>query len=157
MKTYYCPRGCNVFDTCDTAPECGACGSRMTEDVEAFDDAHERRELEGISKHATGEMKTYSALFAVDVPHYGVLEIEAKDDEAALEAANTVDVSEVVGDPEWENAVRGRIVYLRDSDDLTIAEDVSLDNTFMRYGGEEEYRLCEAAPELLDAARAPDP
>ena len=52
MKTYYCPRGCNVFDTYDTAPECGACGSRMTEDVEAFDDAHERRELEGIAKEA---------------------------------------------------------------------------------------------------------
>lgn len=49
-KTYYCPRGCNVFDTYDTEPECGACGSRMTEDVEAFDDAHERRELEGIAK-----------------------------------------------------------------------------------------------------------
>lgn len=101
-------------------------------------------------------MKTYSALFAEDVPHYGVVEIEANDDEAALEAAKTVDVSVAADDPEWENAVCRRIVYLTDSDGRTVAEDVSLDDTFMRYGGEREYRLCQAAPELLDAAQAPD-
>jgi hypothetical protein len=51
IKTYYCPRGCNVFDIdSKEAPECGACGSLMTMDSTAFDDAHEQRELEGIAK-----------------------------------------------------------------------------------------------------------
>jgi hypothetical protein len=50
MQTYFCPRGCNIFDTNDTAPECGACGSVMTTDPETFDDTHEEREIEGINR-----------------------------------------------------------------------------------------------------------
>jgi hypothetical protein len=37
-------------------------------------------------------MKTYTVLFAEDVPHYGAAEIEAEDDAAALEAAKAYDL-----------------------------------------------------------------
>jgi len=50
MKTYYCPRGCNVFDTNDTQPECGACGSKMSTDDTAFNDAIEFIENDGIAR-----------------------------------------------------------------------------------------------------------
>ena len=54
MKTtYYCLHGCNVFETAiefDVGPDCAACGRIMTTDQEAFEDAHERRELEQISE-----------------------------------------------------------------------------------------------------------
>jgi hypothetical protein len=48
MKTYYCPNGHTVFDTNDTAPECGTCGARMTLDDTAFYDVIERTENEGL-------------------------------------------------------------------------------------------------------------
>jgi hypothetical protein len=50
MKTYFCPRGCNVLDTNDAASECGVCGSAMRPDSNAFDDAHEQREMEEIAR-----------------------------------------------------------------------------------------------------------
>lgn len=51
MKTtYYCPRGCNVFETDIEDPDCAACGQIMLTDPEPFEQAHERRELEGIAE-----------------------------------------------------------------------------------------------------------
>lgn len=45
MKTaYYCPRGCNVFETYIKDPECAACGQIMITDPEAFEEFHERRD-----------------------------------------------------------------------------------------------------------------
>lgn len=96
-------------------------------------------------------MKTYSVLFAEDVPHYGVAEIEADNDAAALEAAKAYDLSEVTTDAEWENSACRRIVWIEDQDGITIAEDISLDDWFLRRGGEKELQLCDAAPELLAA------
>jgi hypothetical protein len=98
-------------------------------------------------------MKTYSVLFAEDVPHYGTAEIEAKDDAAALEAAKAYDLSAVTLDPEWENSVCKRIVYINDPTGNTIFNDVPLDNYDLRYGGEEERRLSGAARDMLEALR----
>lgn len=96
-------------------------------------------------------MKTYSVLFAKDVPHYGCATIEAEDDAAALEAAKAYDHSEVTNDPEWENSVCERIVYIEDQDGKTIFHDVPLDNYDLRYGGDTERRLCDAAGDMLEA------
>jgi len=56
--TYYCPRGCEVFHAEDEGyTECMNCGSRMTPDQDAFEDAVERREIERtaeILEDATG-------------------------------------------------------------------------------------------------------
>jgi hypothetical protein len=97
-------------------------------------------------------MKTYTILFAEDVPHYGTTEIQAENDAAALDAAKTYPLSEVTNDAEWENSACKRIVYIQDAEGNTIAEDVSLDDCFLRYGGDKEPALCDAAPELLAAA-----
>jgi hypothetical protein len=48
--TYYCPRGCNVFETESEDPECAACGRTMLADSEPFEEAHDRMELEGIAE-----------------------------------------------------------------------------------------------------------
>jgi hypothetical protein len=96
-------------------------------------------------------MKTYIVLFAEDVPHYGTVEIEAADDNAALEAAMAYDFSEVTTDPEWENSGCRRIVHIKDADENFLHEDIPLDNLFVRYGGEKERVLCDAAPQLLKA------
>jgi hypothetical protein len=95
-------------------------------------------------------MKTYSILFAEDVPHYGVVELEAKDDAAALEAAKAYDLSEVTNDPEWENSVCRRIVHIEDPQGNTVSYDVPLDDYFLRHGGEKERLLCDAAAEMRD-------
>jgi hypothetical protein len=50
MKTYYCPKGHNVFETAsEDKPECAQCGSVMTTDSTRYDDVHERIEEEGIA------------------------------------------------------------------------------------------------------------
>jgi hypothetical protein len=98
-------------------------------------------------------MKTYSILFAEDVPHYGFAEIEAEDDAAAIEAAKDYDLSEVTTDPEWENSVCKRIVHIEGPDGKTIAADIALDDCFLRNGGEKDRILCDAAWALLNAGR----
>lgn len=96
-------------------------------------------------------MKTYSVLFAQDVPHYGTAEIEAKDDAAALEAAKAYDLSDVTDHPEWENSVCKRIVYIEDQEGNTIFHDVPLDNYDLPSGGDTERHLCDAAGDMLEA------
>ncbi len=96
-------------------------------------------------------MKTYTILFAEDVPHYGTAEIRAKNDAAALEAAKAYPLSQVTIDAEWQNSACKRIVSIEDPDGKIIAEDVSLDECFLRYGGDGERALCDAAPDMLDA------
>ena len=50
-------------------------------------------------------MKTYSVLFAQDVPHYGSVEIQAENDTAALEAAKAYDLTAITDDPDWGTTV----------------------------------------------------
>jgi hypothetical protein len=51
MKTtYYCRRGCNVFETEIEDPDCAACGRIMITDPEPFETAHEERELASIAE-----------------------------------------------------------------------------------------------------------
>jgi hypothetical protein len=94
-------------------------------------------------------MKTYRVLFAEDVPHYGVAEITADSDAAVLDAAKAYKISEVTNDAEWENSSCKRIVWIEDPDGNTVAEGVALDDCHLRYGGEKERLLCDAAPRLL--------
>lgn len=98
-------------------------------------------------------MKSYTVLYAEDVPHYGIAEIEAADDGQALTAARADDFACVVLEPEWCNAFCRRIVEIVDEDGQVIAEDIALDGCFVRYGGEPDRRLCDMAPELLEALR----
>jgi len=49
-NTYFCPQGCNTFETRDLEPECAACGSTMTTNIEPFEDAIEAIEEAGIAE-----------------------------------------------------------------------------------------------------------
>src|SRR5258707_2000447 len=98
-------------------------------------------------------MKTYSVLFAEDVPYYGTVEIEAEDDAAALQEALALDFSEVADEPEWENSACKRIVHIQDASGATIHHDVPLDDYILRRGGEKECLLWDAATEILAALR----
>jgi len=94
-------------------------------------------------------MKTYKVLFAEDVPHYVIVDIKATNDQKAIALARDFDRDDLVMDPEWGNSFCHRIVEIQDGTGQTIAENIPLDGCFVRYGGEPERLLCEAAPELL--------
>jgi hypothetical protein len=96
-------------------------------------------------------MKTYTVLFAEDVPHYGTAEIQAEDDTAALEIAEAYPLSEVTNDAVWENSACKRIVDIQDAEGKVVAEDISLDDCFLRYGGDTERALCDAAQDMFAA------
>ena len=64
-------------------------------------------------------MKTYTVLFAQDVPHYGTVKIEAENDEGALAEARAFWDRVKCGEEEWplndaqyENALLDRIVEI---------------------------------------------
>jgi hypothetical protein len=97
-------------------------------------------------------MPTYTALVALDVPHYGAAEIDAETPEAALAAARKLNILEIVDDPGWENAFCPRIVNIEDPDGQTVAEDVMLDgNALVIVGYPDKIRIAAAATDLLEA------
>ena len=98
-------------------------------------------------------MKSYTVIYAEDVPHYGVADIKAASDTEALAAARASDFADVVLEPEWGNALCRRIVEIADEDSNVIADDIALDGCFVRYGGEPDRLLCDMAPELLVVLR----
>ena len=97
-------------------------------------------------------MKTFTALFAVDVPHYGVEVIEAENREEALRIAESLSADDICDEAEWSSAACSRLVSLEDdSSGEIVAEDVSLDEFFLHSGGDAALRLCEAAAQMRDA------
>lgn len=98
-------------------------------------------------------MPIYEILYAEDVPHYGSKDIEAASADDALAKAKEIDPLSVTNEPDHQNAVCKRIVHIEDADGNLVAEDIPLDNCHLRYGGEEDRRLCDAAPALLETLR----
>lgn len=96
-------------------------------------------------------MTTYSILFAQDVPHYGTTEITAADDADALAQAKALDPGELCTDPAWDDALCRRIVHIEAPDSRIIAQDIALDDFFLRHAQNVEPRLCDAAPALKAA------
>ena len=80
-------------------------------------------------------MKTYSVLYAEDVPHYCAAEVEAENDDGALEKAkdhpNTGHLN--FDDPDWNNPVCFRIVHIEDENGNTVFVSGS-EGTFDRTG-----------------------
>lgn len=99
-------------------------------------------------------MKTYTVLFAEDVPHYGYADIEADNDREALAKARAYwrDCDpRPTDDPDWSAGVCHRIVLIEDARGNSIAHDIALDDFHLRGGGEADRLLCEAARDLLAA------
>ena len=102
-------------------------------------------------------MKTYTVLYAEDVPHYVQAEIKATDNDAAIEAARKVHADGSLDlylcDPDWDNTICKRIVHIKDQNGEIIAEDIPVDSYYLSHG-EPQRRLCEAAAAMLEALEA---
>ena len=73
-------------------------------------------------------MKTYTVLYAEDVPHYGTREFEVADDTLAIERAKGITpeaLSNYTNDPEYNNSRCRRIVHIEGPEGI-IAEDIYL-------------------------------
>jgi len=98
-------------------------------------------------------MKTYTVLYAEDVPHYGTAEVEAGNDAEAIAKASAItdeDIGNTANDPDHCSTVCKRIVHIQDADGNDIARDLSLD-AYTLIHGEDKRRICETAPALLKA------
>lgn len=100
-------------------------------------------------------MKTYTVLYAEDVPYYGQAEIEATDNDAAIEAARKAhaNLDLYLYDADWDNTICKRIVHIEDQNGEIIAEDIPVDSYYLSHG-EPQRRLCEAAAAMLEALEA---
>lgn len=73
-------------------------------------------------------MKTYTVLYAQDVPNYSAVEIQAATDEEAIAAAKARHTGDMdFEDPDWENPILRRIVHIQDNNYIDIANDIPLD------------------------------
>ena len=96
-------------------------------------------------------MKTYSVLYAEDVPHYGSMEIEAENDAEAIAKATAISEEELGNttlDPDHCNSICKRIVHIEDPDGALIATDVPLDGYTLIHG-QYKRQLCVAAETML--------
>ncbi len=99
-------------------------------------------------------MKTYTVLYAEDVPHYGSMEIEAKNDAQAIAKAKAIseeDLGNTTIDPDHDNSVCKRIVHIQDAAGNNVAHDVRLDGYNLELITDEEINIRKHAKELLEA------
>ena len=106
-------------------------------------------------------MKTYTILFAQDIPHYGSVEIEAKNNADALRRAKKYwrDVKTgaepwPLNDAQYDSAVSARIVLIYDESDKRgeIAHDVRLDDyTLLRARTARDERMLDNAKAIFNA------
>ena len=92
-------------------------------------------------------MKTYIALYAEDVPHYGTVEIEAENDAEAIAKAKAGPFE--TDDPDWDNTVCKRIVHIEDPEGKLIAVDVPLDDYMLSRAAEDLRLKIGATGEML--------
>ena len=106
-------------------------------------------------------MKTYTALFAQDVPHYGMVEIAATSDEDALAKAHIHWECVQRGEEPWpldeaqhDSAVLDRIVEINDETGRQIAADIRLDTYHLTIAPTElNVKLIENASQMHDALK----
>jgi hypothetical protein len=97
-------------------------------------------------------LKTYSVIYAEDVPHYASAEIEARTPKAAIAKARKLDTNTFGAyDPDWGQAVCRRIVSIEDEAGNDIARDMPLDNYRLEHLTDENTTIRHHAKELLEA------
>jgi hypothetical protein len=57
-------------------------------------------------------MKTYTALYAENVPHLGCVDFQAEDAADAVDKARAIDFEQVTTNPDWNNTASRRIVEI---------------------------------------------
>jgi hypothetical protein len=94
-------------------------------------------------------MKTYNVLYALEVPHFGSIEIEAESDEAALALAMArTDIRDIATDADHDDPVLARIVHIEDGSGTDVYRDIPLDD-FRLISGDDRIALNDAAADLL--------
>lgn len=87
-------------------------------------------------------MKTFSVLVAHDVPHYGVIEVEADSADHALKILEDRPLDETMdeacNDPAYENSICARVVHIRDEHGNCSHEDTPLDNSYREWSAVED-------------------
>jgi len=75
-------------------------------------------------------MKTYTVLYAQDVPHYCTHKIHAANDAKALRKAMKYPATHnlIFEDPAWDSPVLLRIVHIEDEKGGIVAADIELDD-----------------------------
>lgn len=83
-------------------------------------------------------MKSYTVLFAEDVPHYGSVTVVAENDASALAHAKAFwrdAKARPTVDPDWSGSVCHRIVHIEDESGRVVAVDVALDDFVLERRG----------------------
>ena len=97
-------------------------------------------------------MKTYTVIYAEDVPHYAMGEIEARGSKAAIAKARKLDANTFGAyEADWDNPVCRRIVSIEDEAGNDVARDLPLDNYRIEHLTDEDTTIRHHARELLDA------
>ncbi len=97
-------------------------------------------------------MKTYTVIYAEDVPHYALGEIEARSPKDALAKARKLDTDTFTAyDPDWSGAVCRRIVSIQDHEGNIVAEAISLDNYVLHNADTEKRLKLDAAEAMFEA------
>jgi hypothetical protein len=80
-------------------------------------------------------LESYSVLYAEDIPHYGSVDIEARDDAEVLRLAQFFDTDKVAySEGCWDGAVCKRIVSIEDAAGRIVAQDIPLDDYRLHHG-----------------------
>lgn len=97
-------------------------------------------------------MKTYSVIYAEDVPHYALGEVEARGPKDAIAKARKINTETFTAyDPDWSGAVCSRIVSIEDSHGNVVAEDIPLDNYVLHHADADKRLKLDAAEAMFEA------
>ena len=97
-------------------------------------------------------MKTYTVIYAEDVPHYAHGEIEARGPKDAIAKARKIDTETFTAyDPDWSGAVCSRIVSIEDHHGNVVAQDISLDNYVLHHADADKRLKLDAAEAMFEA------
>ena len=101
-------------------------------------------------------MKTYTVIYAEDVPHYAQGEVRARGPKDVIPKAKKLDTDSFTAfDADWSNSVCRRIVEITDEETgETVANDIRLDTYSLERGTDEELKLREHAAELAKNLQA---
>jgi hypothetical protein len=97
-------------------------------------------------------MKTYTVIYAEDVPHYALGEIEARGTKDAIAKARKTDTELFTAyDPDWSGAVCSRIVSIEDPAGRVVAQNIPLDNYVLHHADAAKRLKLDAAEAMFEA------
>lgn len=97
-------------------------------------------------------MKTYTVIYAEDVPHYALGEVEARGPKDAIARARKLDTEMFTAyDPDWSGAVSRRIVSIEDPGGHVVAQDIPLDNYVLHNADTGKRLKLDAAEAMFEA------